>query len=163
MCIRDSSSAILGEIQIKSPAYPDDMDLNFSVDSLLDIDYMSSDLDINWSEQEVEPVIISECLSVSENDSPGQQMDCSAEFCSSSTEHSDRSVTAYNFDNVSNNKNTFQAGMARLFYTLHRANSSETDCKLGPMLDDGAPYSAIGKVELNLLTHNPSILDPLPK
>ena len=53
--------------------------------------------------------------------------------------------------------------MDRLFYTLNPANSSETDCKLGPMLDDGAPYSAIGQVELNLLTHNSSILDPLPK
>ena len=32
-----NSSAILGEIQPKSPAYPDDIDLNISVDSHLDL------------------------------------------------------------------------------------------------------------------------------
>ena len=56
---------------------------------------------------------------------------------------------------------TLSASMARNYPT--RFVSRQPPVALGPMVDDGAPYSALGSTELRLLGMTDDSLDPIPE
>lgn len=83
-------------------------------------------------------------------------------------DHRDQSSSTSNNDSNDGEKNkrkTISFSMA----TLRGSSASlPTTGQLGPLVDDGAPYAAIGQVELNLLTEHAGIqtnckLDKIPK